>query len=116
MAEKSKTDQPDSFTAERAAALIRGLAASGDGRIAAAYHNTAHTAHVAVIAAYLAGVNEDLAKIGGIASLELKDRLLLVLAALAHDIDHPGRGSPPENPVFNEERSFAAVKPLLEAA
>lgn len=69
------------------------------------FHNTLHTAYVTLIAGYLAQSADG--------ALDLSDRLTLVLAALAHDVDHQGRGNPHDQPMANEQAAFAVIRPAL---
>ena len=99
------------------AEMIRGLPPDdGARRRANDYHDAAHTAHVAVMAACLCDLNGDLHRLAGVQSLSRREQLMTILAAFAHDIDHPGRGNPPHNPYYNEENAFQVIKPLLQAA
>jgi len=82
-----------------------------------AYHNTLHTIYVTLVAGYLAEKHNALADEGKLAGkLSLKDQLIVVTAALAHDVDHPGKGNPANDVYKNEDQSFAIIKPLLESA
>ena len=81
------------------------------------YHNPVHTAHVAVMAGYLADLNDQLVEgYGRFATFTERDKLLVLLAAFAHDIDHPGKPNPPGDPYRNERAALAVVKPLMAAA
>jgi len=71
-----------------------------------AYHNKAHTAHVAILCAYLPFQQKDIV-------LTETERAFLLLAAFAHDIDHPGRGNPQSDFFYNERNSCDALEPLL---
>lgn len=81
------------------------------------YHNTVHTAFVAEVAGFLAEKN-NLMEDGGESPVffSRKQQMLILLAALSHDVDHDGTGNPPDNPYLNEEKSFNTVKPLMAAA
>ncbi|MBU0858719.1 MAG: 3',5'-cyclic nucleotide phosphodiesterase [Alphaproteobacteria bacterium] len=82
-----------------------------------AYHNPIHTAHVATMAGYLTDLNDQLVEgYGRFAEFTSRDKILTVLAAFAHDIDHPGQPNPPHDPLRNERGALAAVLPLLKAA
>jgi len=82
-----------------------------------AYHNTLHTIYVTLVAGYLAEKHNVLADGGKLAGkLSPKDQLIIVTAALAHDVDHPGKGNPANDIYKNEDQSFAVIKPLLESA
>jgi hypothetical protein len=82
-------------------------AAASPGAGNHAYHNLAHTAHVAIVAAYLAGRVTDM-------PLSQHERACVLLAAFGHDIDHPGRGNPADDPFCNERRSVDRLLPLLD--
>jgi len=64
-----------------AAALRRLVRAAARNSGANSYHHRGHFAHVIMAAGVL----------GSLAGLHRKDRALLVLAALVHDLDHQGR-------------------------
>lgn len=81
------------------------------------YHNAVHTAHVAVMAGYLGDLNDELVEgYGRFSEFTMRDKLLVLLAAFAHDIDHPGSGNPPDNHYRNEHGALAVVLPILKAA
>lgn len=82
-----------------------------------AYHNPAHTAHVATMAGYLTDLNDQLLEgYGRFVEFTRRDKLLTVLAAFAHDIDHPGRPNPADDKYKNEKMSLAAVMPIMRGA
>ena len=72
-----------------------------------AYHNQAHTAHVAILSAYLACQQKQIV-------LDTHECALLLIAAFAHDVDHPGQGNPPHNPFLNEKNSVQGIMNLLQ--
>ena len=81
------------------------------------YHNPVHTAHVATMAGYLTDLNDQLVEgYGRFVEFTRRDKLLTVLAAFAHDIDHPGRPNPPDDKYRNENISLAAVMPIMRGA
>lgn len=81
------------------------------------YHCTDHTGHVAEVAGYLAEKNNALAAHGKAdVKLSRAERMMTVLVAFGHDVDHPGAGNPEDNPYFNEDASFAVIAPLMRAA
>lgn len=85
------------------AEMVRGKPPSGKhGRINE-YHNTPHTAHVATAMAALCLRS----------GLERRDRLIGMLAALAHDIDHPGGSNPPGDIYCYEKKSLAVIEPIM---
>lgn len=71
-----------------------------------AYHNPCHFADVAVMTAVYAQSTP---------GFTTHDKALALIAAFGHDIDHDGRPNPSDNPAFNEEKSYTAMQPLLEA-
>lgn len=81
------------------------------------YHCTDHTGHVAEVAGYLAEKNNALYQDGD-APIELTraERMMTVLAAFGHDVDHMGKPNPDDNPYKNEDESFAIMQPILQAA
>jgi hypothetical protein len=82
-----------------------------------AYHNPVHTAHVATMAGYLTDLNDHLVEgYGRFVEFAPRDKLLVILAAFAHDIDHPGRPNPPDDRYANEKISLAAVMPIMRGA
>jgi hypothetical protein len=81
------------------------------------YHNPIHTAHVATMAGYLGDLNDQLVEgYGRFAEYTMREKLLILLAAFAHDIDHPGTGNPPGDPYANERGALAAATPIMKAA
>lgn len=81
------------------------------------YHCTDHTGHVAEVAGYLAEKNNVLAAHGKAnVKFTRAERMMIVLAAFGHDVDHPGTGNPNDNLYFNEDASFAVIAPLMREA
>lgn len=68
------------------------------------YHSSLHFAHVAIIATILASKTP---------GLTLKQRLMVSLAALAHDLDHPGTANPANDVFYNEKKSFDVIKKIM---
>jgi|GEM_PF-4472287 len=81
-----------------------------------AYHNGVHTGHVGVAAGLLSSANNALVAEGkSNITLTPDERLVIMIAAFAHDIDHGGGANPAGDIYHFEEKSFEAAKPLLEA-
>ncbi|QQG36150.1 MAG: hypothetical protein HYS17_11780 [Micavibrio aeruginosavorus] len=81
------------------------------------YHSQFHYTDVAAYTANLLEKNNDMvgANRGG-TSLSKKEQALTFIAAIGHDLDHDGHGNPPHDPLFNEEKSFDKMLPLLQEA
>lgn len=72
-----------------------------------AYHNALHFIDVAATtAAYLQHSP----------GLSTHEKALTLIAAVGHDIDHGGAPNPADDPVYNEEKSFKQMEPLLSDA
>jgi hypothetical protein len=68
-----------------------------------AYHSTQHYADVfALMANFIKHSN-----------ISTEDAYLGLIAAMAHDINHPGQGNPPEDSYKNERASFETILPIL---
>lgn len=92
-----------------------------------AYHNRVHTLQVFQSACYLIEAHQELVSNNPEISdpflrrpLSEQDIATIMAAALAHDIDHPGRGNKDpdtgeDRPFYNEDKSVDAIKPLIEA-
>lgn len=81
------------------------------------YHSQFHYTDVAAYTANLLEKNNDMvnANHGG-KPLSKKEQALTFLAAIGHDLDHDGNGNPAHDPLFNEEKSFNKMLPLLQEA
>lgn len=79
------------------------------------YHNTLHTASLPLVSAAFLRSHDRLEPSGAIEPMDLADRLEIFLSGFAHDIDHDGRPNPPDQPFRNEQRSCAAILPILDA-
>ncbi len=79
------------------------------------YHNAPHFGAVGVLTSFLLERHQKLAPEKQIATLGKTMQLVALLAAFAHDIDHPGGGNPQGEPFALEDKSFEAIKPLLDA-
>lgn len=105
------------FVAARAE-MVKGQVPDADAKDDAnRYHCTDHTGHVAEVAGYLAEKNNALYEEGE-APIELTraERMMTVLAALGHDVDHMGTPNPDEDAYKNEDASFAIMEPIMRAA
>ena len=81
-----------------------------------AYHNAVHTGHVALMANILSEKNNLMAADGQAAfALTDEERVLVLLAAFAHDIDHGGGGNPKDDIYHFEEQTYNVVQPLMAA-
>ncbi len=82
-----------------------------------AYHNPVHTAHVAVMSGYLTDLNDQLVEgYGRFVEFTIREKLLVMLAAFAHDIDHPGRPNPADDVYRNERAAIDVIMPIMRAA
>lgn len=95
------------------------VAARAEMKLAATpdYHSQFHYTDVAAYTANLLGKNNDMVSgnRGGV-PLSKTEQALTFIAAIGHDLDHDGHGNPPNDPLFNEEKSFNKMLPLLEEA
>ena len=92
-----------------------------------AYHNRIHTMQVFQVACYLLQAQKELAQSTSASDpvlavhLSQEEMLKVLIAAMAHDLDHPGRGNPVDPQTgttmlfFNEDASVAAIYPLIMA-
>jgi hypothetical protein len=80
------------------------------------YHNQHHFTDVAAMTANLLAKNDEMAKTGAAPALSKQEIALTFVAAIGHDLDHEGKGNPPDNPLLNEQKSFELMAPLLEEA
>ncbi|MFN3826638.1 MAG: hypothetical protein ACK4NR_03330 [Micavibrio sp.] len=82
------------------------------------YHSKCHYADVTAFTANLLNKNNQLVAQGDrqAVNLSVQEQALTLIAAIGHDLDHEGKGNPPEQPLLNEEASFAKMLPLLQAA
>ena len=78
------------------------------------YHNTVHTANVTTIVGFLVEKNKELSNLGHSPALTRKDHMLLLLTALAHDIDHNG-GKNKAGKYDMEDHAFNVILPIMEA-
>lgn len=74
-----------------------------------AYHNTQHYADVVSIMANFILISRN----RGTHFFNAKEETLGLLAAVIHDINHPGRSNPKDHKTKNEENSFNAVRGLM---
>ena len=79
-----------------------------------AYHDAVHTGAVAAVTEYLAFGSQRMNKVVPDIFLGLDERVPLLIAAFAHDIDHPGRPNG-DDPIGNEEQAFRTIEPILKA-
>ncbi len=96
--------------------MIRGAPPESGNEKANPYHNAPHFGVVGVLADFLLKRHVRLAPEEQLAVLGGPMQLAALVAAFAHDVDHPGGGNPKGEPFAFEDRSFEAVRPLLEAA
>lgn len=79
-----------------------------------AYHDALHTLNVATLTfAMIETNNRQSAQDPQVEKLDLRQRYILLLAAIGHDIDHPGVGNPPSNHYKNENASFATLRKIM---
>jgi hypothetical protein len=82
------------------------------------FHNKFHYTDVAAMAANLLEKNNALVKAGAPEAVALtkEEQALAFIAALGHDLDHPGLVNPANDLLFNERNSFQLMEPLLKEA
>lgn len=112
------------LTAARAE-MVRGEIAPDAGKLPAEpdYHSRLHFLHVLQAAGHILETNDGMRAAGnaGAEMLGPRDKTLVLLAAIAHDLDHPGRGNPKDplsqKPVLyaNEEMSFGIADGIFRA-
>ena len=69
------------------------------------YHNPLHTAHVLMMSAYFYTHNQD--------DFSETDYLKIIIAAIGHDLDHPGQSNPSDIVDYNESVSGSKVAEIL---
>ncbi|GEM_PF-2436120 len=95
------------------AEMVRGKAPSGATQ-ENPYHNGLHTLNVAALTLSMIRTQDHLAdKDATVKPLGLRDKYVMLLAAIGHDIDHPGTGNPPDNHYANENASYAVLKRIM---
>jgi hypothetical protein len=80
------------------------------------YHNRNHFLDVTAMTANLLAKNNAMARAGDSLALTKAEQALTLLSALGHDLGHTGKSNPPDRPLFNEEKSFHLMEPLLREA
>lgn len=82
------------------------------------YHSKFHYMDVAAMTANLLEKNNEMLKAHGVGAVPLTqhEQALVFIAAIGHDLDHEGRSNPPDDPFFNEQKSFHVMEPLLREA
>lgn len=81
------------------------------------YHNIQHFMDVTLMTACLINHHNKLYEQDKVERprLSFEQATLTMIAAIIHDLDHPGKGNPKHNPVYNEMRSSLKAKFILEA-
>lgn len=79
------------------------------------YHSKSHYMDVAAMTANLLEKNNEMLKAhaAGAVPLTQHEQALVFIAAIGHDIDHEGRSNPSDDLLFNEQKSFHLMEPLL---
>ena len=82
------------------------------------YHSKFHYMDVAAITANLLEKNNEMVKAGDVDGtlLTSHEQALTFIAAIGHDLDHEGHVNPAHDPLFNENKSFHLMEPLLREA
>ena len=82
------------------------------------YHNKKHYVDVTAVTGNLLKKNNELANAGNKDAIRLSPQecALNFIAALGHDLDHPGGKNPPKDPLFLERAAFEKMLPFLEEA
>ena len=82
------------------------------------YHSKFHYMDVGAMTANLLEKNNEMLKARAADAVVLtpQDQALTFIAAIGHDLDHDGHVNPPHDPLFNENKSFHLMEPLLQEA
>ena len=82
------------------------------------YHTKFHYTDVAAMTANLLEKNNEMVNAGvaGAVPLTKQEQALTFIAAIGHDLDHDGHVNPAGDPLFNEQKSFHLMEPLLQEA
>lgn len=82
------------------------------------YHSKFHYMDVAAMTANLLEKNAEMARknVPGVVVLTQHEQALTFIAAIGHDLDHPGTSNPAGKPLFNEMKSYGLMNPLLKKA
>lgn len=108
----------DTGTPEYKAILLVAARAEVEQAVMPDYHNQFHYTDVAAMTANLLEKNNEMVKAGDPRGTPLtkQEQAITLLTAIGHDIDHAGKSNPPDDPLYNEKKSFKAMEPLMREA
>ncbi len=108
----------DPKSAEYKAIVMVAARAEVEAAVSPDYHNQFHYTDVAAMTANLLEKNNAMVAFGDPRGIPLTkaEQAITLMTAIGHDIDHEGKSNPPNDPLFNEKKSFAAMEPLMREA